>query len=320
MKTLLLTSDDIQTAAELLKRGELVAVPTETVYGLAANALDPNAVAKIFTAKGRPQDNPLIVHISDSRKIYDLTAHVPDAAVKLMDSFWPGALTMVLNAAACIPSIVTAGLPTVAVRYPDHPVMLEIIKAAGFPLAAPSANRSGLPSPTRASHVLDDLDGSIAAVVDGGLCSIGVESTVLDISGDTPCLLRLGGVGQADIERVLGTKLHIDICSDEKPRSPGQKYKHYAPKKPLTVASYPITAEDSITICPEEYASLFDNPIVYGQISRPETLAHGLYAALREADKTNADGIIAICPEGEEFAAINDRLRRAEAGGSGGTA
>jgi len=312
METLLLSSNDIQTAAELLRQGELVAVPTETVYGLAANALSPDAVKKIFTAKGRPQDNPLIVHIADRQQVFDLATHVPDIAVKLMDACWPGALTMVFNAANCVPCVVTAGLPTVAVRYPSHPIMLEIIRAAGVPLAAPSGNRSGFPSPTRASHVLDDLDGRIAAVVDGGSCDIGVESTVLDVSGDRPCILRLGGVGQADIERVLGINLSVDIHSKEKPRSPGQKYRHYAPAKPLTVVPQPALAEMGIVvICPEEYAHMYINSIVYGQLLKPESLARGLYAALREADKTDADGIIAVCPEGEEFDAIRDRLYRA---------
>ncbi|MCL2081381.1 MAG: L-threonylcarbamoyladenylate synthase [Oscillospiraceae bacterium] len=312
MRTLLLTPGDIETAAELIRQGELVAVPTETVYGLAANALDTAAVNKIFTAKGRPQDNPLIVHISDRRRLPELVTHIPDDAVKLMDAFWPGALTMVFGAAACVPSAVTAGLPTVAVRFPGHPVMLELIKAAGVPLAAPSGNRSGLPSPTLAGHVLDDLDGKIAAVIDGGPCEIGVESTVLDMTGGTPCILRLGGVSRADIERVMGKSVTLDTHS-EKPRSPGQKYRHYAPVKPLAAVSAPIRDERGIVvICPEEQAHLYSNAIIYGQLSQPETLARGLYAALREADKTDADRIVAVCPDGEAFDAVRDRLRRAE--------
>jgi L-threonylcarbamoyladenylate synthase len=311
METLLLSVDDIQKAAELLRRSELVAVPTETVYGLAANALDSAAVAKIFKAKDRPQDNPLIVHIADKQQVFDLAADVPEIAEKLIDAFWPGALTLVFKAADSVPSIVTAGLKTVAVRCPSHPMMLEIIRAAGFPLAAPSGNRSGFPSPTLASHVLDDLEGRIAAVVDGGPCDIGIESTVLDISRVAPCILRLGGVGQADIEKVLGQNISVDISSKDKPKSPGQKYRHYAPRKPLTVASSPVSTDNCVVICPEEYAESFDSPIVYGRLSRPETLARGLYAALREADKSDSEAIIAICPEGEEFAAIRDRLNRA---------
>lgn len=315
MKTLLLLRDDIETAARLLLAGELVAVPTETVYGLAANAMDENAVAKIFAAKGRPQDNPLIVHIADKHQVYELAANVPDVAQKLMDAFWPGALTLVLNAKACVPSIVTAGLSTVAVRCPSHPVMLKIIKAAGVPLAAPSGNRSGLPSPTLASHVIDDMDGKIAAVVDGGACNIGVESTVLDITGETPCILRLGGVSQSDIERVLGIDLSVEKHGGEKPRSPGQKYRHYAPNTPLTVIedgeAVPDEFEGKVVLCPEERANLYKNPIIYGRLSEPETLARGLYAALREADKTGAAGIVAVCPTGDEFAAVRDRLYRA---------
>lgn len=319
MKTLLLSRDDIETVARLLLAGELVAVPTETVYGLAANALDENAVAKIFAAKGRPQDNPLIVHIADKHQVYELAANVPDVAKKLMDAFWPGALTLVLNAKTCVPGIVTAGLSTVAVRCPNHPVMLEIIKAAGVPLAAPSGNRSGLPSPTLASHVLDDMDGIIAAIVDGGACNIGVESTVLDVVGDTPCILRLGGVSQSDLEHVLGIDLSIEKHGGEKPRSPGQKYRHYAPNTPLTVIEDGTAVSDGfdskVVLCPEERAHLYKNSIVYGRLSEPETLARGLYAALREADKRGAVGIVAVCPAGEGFAAVRDRLHRA--GGMG---
>lgn len=315
MKTILLSRDDIESAARLLKAGELVAVPTETVYGLAANAMDENAVAKIFAAKGRPQDNPLIVHIADKQQVYELAMNVPDMALKLMDAFWPGALTLVLNAKPCVPRIVTAGLATVAVRCPSHTVMLEIIKAAGVPLAAPSGNRSGLPSPTRASHVMDDLNGKIAAVVDGGACDIGVESTVLDVTGEKPCILRFGGVSQRDIERVLGIDLTVDKHGGDTPRSPGQKYRHYAPNTPLTVIEDGEAVQDGIdgkvVLCPEERVHMYENVIIYGRLSQPETLARGLYAALREADKKGAVGIIAVCPAGDEYAAVRDRLYRA---------
>ncbi|MCL1820444.1 MAG: L-threonylcarbamoyladenylate synthase [Oscillospiraceae bacterium] len=318
MKTILLSSNDIKTAAELLLNGEIVAVPTETVYGLAANALNATAVAKIFTAKGRPQDNPLIVHIAGRHQLYNLVENVSDTAVKLMDAFWPGAITMVFPASPIVPSVVTAGLATVAVRLPSHPVMLDIIKAAGVPFAAPSANCSGLPSPTRAEHVLDDLDGKIAAVVDGGACDIGVESTVLDVSGETPRILRIGGVGQSDIERVLNMKIALDTNGGDKPSSPGQKYRHYAPKTPLTVLEdgdpgihIDRDNETVVYLCPAERANMFKKHIVYGSLSEPESLARGLYSALREADKSGAERIIAVCPKGECFAAVRDRLYRA---------
>ena len=197
MQTQLLQADApgaIQTAAAILQNGGLVGIPTETVYGLAANALDGAAVAKIFAAKGRPMDNPLIVHISHFEQIYDLVREVPEAAKKLAEQFWPGPLTIILPKSARIPDEVSAGLDTVAVRFPSHPVARAVIDAAGVPLAAPSGNLSGHPSPTTAVHVMNDMDGRIEAVLDGGPCSVGVESTVVTLAEQPPRLLRPGGI------------------------------------------------------------------------------------------------------------------------------
>ena len=206
METKLLAANEESLAwgAELLRRGELVAFPTETVYGLGANALDSAAVREIFAAKGRPADNPLIVHIWDREQLAQV-CHVPPLAEKLMDAFWPGPLTLLMPRRESIPLVVTASLPTVAVRMPSHPVAAALLKACNVPVAAPSANRSGKPSPTTAHHVLEDMDGRIPLILDGGDCEVGVESTVLDISGETPCILRPGGITKAMLETVLPT-------------------------------------------------------------------------------------------------------------------
>ena len=222
----------IKTAARILRDGGLVAFPTETVYGLGANALSEEAVKKIFAAKGRPNDNPLIVHIADIERIYPLVTDFSEQAKLLAEKLWPGPLTLVLQASSIIPSIVTAGLETVAIRMPEHEVARRFIAEAGVPVAAPSANLSGKPSPTSAAHVLADLNGRIDAVIDGGECTVGVESTVLDISGETPLILRPGGVTKEMLEKVLGKEIKVDNAhaSGEKPRSPGMKYTHYSPE------------------------------------------------------------------------------------------
>ena len=222
----------IQAAARIIRDGGLVAFPTETVYGLGANGLDGKAVQKIFAAKDRPPDNPLILHIAKMREVFYLAKTVPLKAQVLMEVFWPGPLTLVLAKSAFIPPEVSAGLDTVAVRMPQHPVALALIRAAGVPLAAPSANRSGYPSPTRAAHVRDDLDGRIEAILDAGPTGLGLESTVLDISGEIPVILRPGGVTREQLEEVLGpVKIDRGSCEPgETPRAPGMKYTHYSPR------------------------------------------------------------------------------------------
>ena len=227
--------DKIGAAAKILRDGGLVGIPTETVYGLGANALDGTAVKRIFEAKGRPQDNPLIIHVTGAQWLPRYCADVPPLAYVLARKFWPGPLTMILKRRPIIPDETTAGLDTVAVRCPNHPVTLAIIREAGIPIAAPSANLSGRPSCTTAQDVLEDMDGRISGVVDGGPCAVGVESTILDLTCDPPRLLRPGGLPLEDLERLIG-KIDVDkavngaLAEGEKPKAPGMKYRHYAPK------------------------------------------------------------------------------------------
>jgi len=254
VKTLLLknTEEDIKTAAELLKNGGVVGIPTETVYGLAADALNPEAVKKIFKAKGRPGDNPLIVHICDFSDIerLNLVTKIPDTAKKLADAFWPGPLTMIMKKSDVIPNEVSAGLDTVAIRFPSHKTAQAIIRESGTVLAAPSANISGSPSPTTAQHVAEDLTGRVDMIVDGGAVEIGVESTILDMTVEPPMILRPGAITKEMFEEVIG-EVTIDrtlIRPDSKqvPKAPGMKYRHYAPKADLTIIEGPlekVTAE-----------------------------------------------------------------------------
>lgn len=242
MDTAIIPADEagIALGAALLREGRLVAFPTETVYGLGANGLDSGAVRAIFEAKGRPADNPLILHIAHNDALDALVREVPETARVLMAHFWPGALTLILPRAACVPDIVTGGLDTVAVRMPSHPVARALIERAGCPVAAPSANRSGRPSPTRAGHVFADMDGRIPLILDGGACAVGLESTVLDLTGVRPVLLRPGGVTPEQLLPYL-PDLHLDaaisrpMAEGEKPRSPGTKYRHYAPTASLSI-------------------------------------------------------------------------------------
>ena len=221
----------IGEAAEIIKSGGLVAFPTETVYGLGANALDLGAVLKIFKAKNRPADNPLIVHVSSLEMLNEVAMAVPEIAKKLIKKHWPGPLTLVLKKSAKVPNEVTCGLDSVAVRMPSNKIALELIKMSQVPIAAPSANLSKSPSPTRASHVFDDMNGRIDVIIDGGECNIGLESTVLDVSGNIPRLLRPGKVSMEELEKFIG-KIETTFSAD-KPASPGMKYKHYSPKAVL---------------------------------------------------------------------------------------
>ena len=230
----------ITQAADFLQKNEVVAFPTETVYGLGANATSDEAVNKIFEAKGRPSDNPLIVHIANKEQLYELTMDIPEVVDKLISEFWPGPLTLVLKKKGeLISSKVSAGLDTVAVRMPDHPVALELLRVSGLPLAAPSANLSGKPSPTTAQHVQHDLDGRIAGIIDGGPTGVGVESTVLDCTEVIPVILRPGGITREQLEGVCG-QVEVDkalVETERAPKSPGMKYTHYAPKAPLYIVN-----------------------------------------------------------------------------------
>lgn len=334
MQTLLLSADQPQTAAiaaELIQKGELVAIPTETVYGLGANGLDEEAVAKIFLAKGRPQDNPLILHICGAEQMELFCHHIPQSAYDLAQAFWPGPLTIVLPARDVVPRRTTGGLDTVAVRCPDNAVTREIIRLSGVPIAAPSANISGKPSTTTAEHVLHDHDGKIAAIVDGGPCRVGVESTIVDLTEERPRLLRPGGIGPEQLLEVLGD-LVIDkavtaqIDKDAVVKAPGMKYRHYAPVEPVVIVSGSrekaaayihrhFTPGDRV-LCFEEELPLYEgcNPLSYGQEADVNTLSAGLFAALRELDDPTIHQVYARCPVGGGVAyAVQNRLRKAAA-------
>ncbi len=334
MNTLRLSGQDPQTpqiAAQILQTGGLVALPTETVYGLGANGLDVEAVKKIFVAKGRPQDNPLILHVAEAADMEKFCHSIPQAAYALAEKFWPGPLTMVLPARDIVPKTTTAGLSTVAVRCPDCAVTRQIIYLAGVPVAAPSANLSGKPSTTTAQHVLDDHDGKIEAVVDGGPCRVGVESTIVDLTEERPRLLRPGGVTPEQLREVLGD-LVVDkavtaqIDKDAVVKAPGMKYRHYAPECPVVIvagsrekaAAYiqaHCTEKDRVLCFTEElplYAGC--NPLAYGREADVNTLSAGLFAALRELDDPKIGTVYARCPVGEGVAyAVQNRLKKAAA-------
>ena len=334
MNTQLLSALDKQTpaiAAELIRRGELVAIPTETGYGLGADGLNEAAVAKIFEAKGRPQDNPLILHIWDAEQMEQFCHDIPKAAYDLAKAFWPGPLTMVLPAREIVPRRTTGGLNTVALRCPDNVVTREIIRLSGVPIAAPSANLSGKPSTTTAQHVLHDHDGRIAAVVDGGSCRVGVESTIVDLTEDRPRLLRPGGITPEQLIAVLGD-LVVDkavtaqIDKDAVVKAPGMKYRHYAPAEPVVIvagsrekaAAYirrHFTPGDRV-LCFEEELPLYAdcNPLSYGKEADPATLSAGLFSALRELDDPAIHQVYARCPVGGGVAyAVQNRLKKAAA-------
>ena len=321
---------DIAEAGRLLRAGEVVGIPTETVYGLACSAFDARAALRVFAAKGRPADNPLIVHISDLAQLPALVQEVPKSAYRLAARFWPGPMTLLMRKKACIPDEVTASLPTVGIRMPSHPAARAIIDAAGVPLAAPSANTSGKPSPTTAKHVLDDMDGKIAAIVDGGACSVGVESTVIDLTGPVAQVLRPGAITEEMIAAVLGTAatdpaVNRGLSAGERPKAPGMKYRHYAPKAPVLLLEGPpentaaalrreLRPEDG-AICFSEYIGAL--PACRSAERLGESWDHAaharrVFAALRALDRTDAPRILAQCPrtEGAEAGAVN-RLRKA---------
>lgn len=324
------TDEDYDKAAQILKRGGLVAIPTETVYGLAANALDGEAVKKIFAAKGRPGDNPLIVHISSFDEIYPLVEQVPEKAKKLAEKFWPGPLTMILKKSSLIPDEVSAGLDTVAVRMPSHKDAREIIKRSALPLAAPSANTSGRPSPTNAKRVMEDMEGKIDAVFDGGNCEYGVESTVITLAGEVPTLLRPGGITYTQLCGVLGA-VNIDegvlspVDSGRKVASPGMKYKHYAPKARVTIVKGSFEgfrkyveehSEDGCAVmCFEGEEEYFSLPCVtYGTEGDHLSQSRRIFEALRETDSVGAKRVYARCPSTDEIGlAVLNRLLRAAA-------
>lgn len=327
METKRLTVDDIDIAAEILKSGGLVAMPTETVYGLAANAYNGVAVAKIFKAKGRPMDNPLIVHISGIEQIKDLVSVFPEKAKALAEHFWPGPLTIILPKSERIPDEVSAGLPTVAVRFPAHPIAQALISKS-MPLAAPSANLSGKPSPTTAAHVWDDMNGRIDAVLDGGACEVGVESTVITLATDIPRLLRPGGITLEELRAAIGeveldTAVLNPLKSGETAASPGMKYKHYAPKAKVILlkggshayCTYVNAHAENGTaaLCYAEEQTALKVPFLcLGADKNYEEQANNLFEALRLCDKKNYQKVYAHCPETTGLGlAVYNRIIRA---------
>lgn len=330
----------INEAGAVLQNGGLVAFPTETVYGLGGNAYDVLASEKIYAAKGRPSDNPLIAHIAEEQMLYEIAAYVPENAKKMMKAFWPGPLTMVFKKTEKVPYETTGGLETVAVRMPNHPVALELIKAAGVPVAAPSANTSGRPSPTKAEHVEEDLSGRIDMILDGGQVGIGIESTIVDMTSEVPMILRPGYITRGMIEKVIG-EVSEDIVVNAKtvqdmgqkdyaPKAPGMKYKHYAPKAELTMYEGPInvvvdTINEEIkkakkaglktgVIATEESKDKYnaDYVVSIGSRNDEETIARNLYDVLRNFDGTDADVIYGETFYEDEFGcSIMNRLIKA---------
>lgn len=329
MKTEKLTAADVEQAAAILTRGGLLGIPTETVYGLGANGLDPEAVAHIFEAKGRPQDNPLILHVPSAQWLERYCQHIPDAAYTLAERFWPGPLTMILERRPVVPDVVTAGLDTVGMRCPAHPVCRAIITAAGVPVAAPSGNTSGRPSPTNMADMLEDMEGKIDGIVDGGPCSVGVESTIIDLTEQPPRLLRPGGVTLEELRDALG-EVAVDpavtrlMGAGEHPRAPGMKYRHYAPKAPVTVVKGDAAAtaayiqahlgEGEGVVCFDEYAGLYAGHTVekLGPAADKAAQARNVFDALRAFDGTDVTAIWSQCPdEGGIGLAISNRLNKA---------
>lgn len=322
---------DIAAAGEILRNGGLVAIPTETVYGLAANALDGKAVKKIFEAKGRPQDNPLIVHISEVNQVYDLVSCFTPLAKKLAEAFWPGPLTIILPKKDIIPKEVTCAMSTVGIRLPENENARKIITAAGVPLAAPSANSSGRPSPTAAKHVFDDMNGRIDAIVDGGECSVGVESTVVYAAdGEEPLLLRPGGISPQMIADVCGAcRIDDNILSDMEAvgevMSPGMKHKHYSPDAKITLIESDFSAykeyvkknfaQGVFALCYDGEGRQLDGIpyIEFGKENDPESQCRQVFSALRELDEMHAETVFARCPlkEGTSLAVYNRLIRAA---------
>lgn len=326
---------EIMEAAQLIRSGEVVAFPTETVYGLGANALDSRAVGRIFEAKGRPGDNPLIIHIHDVSEWSRLAENIPKQAYLLADRFWPGPLTMILNKTRLVPMGVTAGLDTVGVRMPAHPVAIKLISLSRVPIAAPSANISGRPSPTLAQHVVEDMDGRIPLILDGGRTDIGVESTVLDLTGSVPLVLRPGGVTVEMLQSIVGqVRIHPNVMKPlregQRVRSPGMKYTHYAPNAPVTLVRGNLhrqVAYINTEACKGEREGYragilaTDQTISHyqtgirlsmGDRRQPAELAGNLFLRLREFDGLNVDFILAegVDEKGEGLAVMN-RIARA---------
>ena len=322
--------ESLKQAAARLRAGQVVAFPTETVYGLGADALNDEAVRAIFAAKERPADNPLIVHVAERSQLEGLCRVTPTAET-LMDAFWPGPLTLLLMKTDRVPGVTTAGLPSVAVRCPSHPVAHALLKECGIPIAAPSANRSGRPSPTTAQDVYEDMQGRIPFILDGGACDVGVESTVLDLTGEIPCVLRPGAITAEDVASVVGNctvapSVMRPLKEGESAPSPGMKHRHYAPKAKMTVyigTNEAVSAainerydwnDNAVILAHSSAMPLFGSRRVFSLGDTPQEGAHLLFRRLREMDALNVSLILAQGwkPEGEALAVMN-RMARAAA-------
>ena len=332
--------DTINQAGEIIRQGGLVAFPTETVYGLGADALNEEAAAKIYAAKGRPSDNPLIAHIADLEMLKPLVEEIPPVAEKLMDAFWPGPMTLIFNKSNLVPKGTTGGLDTVAVRYPNHPIAQALIKAAGVSIAAPSANLSGKPSPTLGEHVIDDMDGRIDMIIDGGMVGMGLESTIIDVTVNPPMILRPGFITYEMVKEIVpdateDRTIFTKPTKEFKPKAPGMKYRHYAPAADFRifkgdankVAQHIIDSANAKTeegkktgiITANQHLGLYQGKInenikvvSLGDLDKPETIANMLFKALRDFDKEETEFIF-----GEAFSednigwAIMNRLTKA---------
>lgn len=328
-------TDVMEQAGKLIAEGELVAFPTETVYGLGGDALDPDASRRIYAAKGRPSDNPLIVHIADFDDMKRVAREVPEQAKKLADAFWPGPLTMIVWKSDAVPEATTGGMQTVAVRMPNHPVALELIRRSGCLIAAPSANKSGRPSPTEAQHVAEDLSGKIAMILDGGPVGIGIESTIIDLTEEKPMILRPGYITPEMLSEVLQEEVVIDpgiIAADDtrKPKAPGMKYKHYAPKAEMIIVD---GAQDAVihkineltaakraegkkvaVIATDETKDRYDAQVILsmGKRADEDAIAQHLYKILRECDELDVGEIYSECFQTPRIGqAIMNRLLKA---------
>ena len=301
MKTKIFGKEGISEAAEILKGGGLVAFPTETVYGLGGNGLDKEAAKKIYAAKGRPSDNPLILHVSSIEEVYPLVKALPEKAKKLMEAFWPGPLTLVLPKSDLVPKESTGGLETVALRSPENALTLDLIRACGFPIAGPSANLSGRPSPTEASHVFEDLGGRIEGILEDGAVGIGVESTIVDLSENCPTLLRPGAITIEDLEEVLGEKVAIDptllgksMAEGFTPKAPGMKYRHYAPKAEMILFKKKEEEENDIRAGQEDIAKSI---LSYGEKELSDCPEKEVKRSVAEAILSYGEKELSVSPE-----------------------
>jgi L-threonylcarbamoyladenylate synthase len=309
-------SSQLEEALTLLNAGKLVAIPTETVYGLAANALNADAVIHIFETKNRPHFDPLIVHVGGMDQVDEVAAHIPEVAYLLMEALWPGPLTIVLQKHERVPHIVTSGLDTVGVRMPDHPLTLELLRSLNFPLAAPSANPFGYISPTSALHVAEQLGERIPYILDGGECRVGVESTIIDCTTAIPTVLRLGGTSVETIQELIG-EVNVNAISTSAPQAPGMLHSHYAPRKPMLVGNiHELLHEHGSNVSILSFKDSFHNfrNIRLSETGNLHEAARNLFAAMRKLDADHHDLILAeFVPDFGLGRAINDRLKRASA-------